>query len=97
MRSFSAKTWFLWIPFGGWNLDLKGYDAVTGGYSEGSTGNAGVAVALGIDTSREDEFFLHFGGPNKKRVRIYYGSNDEHMREILDLIKEATGFRIDRV
>jgi hypothetical protein len=99
---FRRRKWWLWLPVGSFQLDLKGYDTVA--ITEGEDAGRQVAqVAVmtlstlaGESSSLEPMFAIQLEGPRRKPVRIYASANDGELRQIVDMLQAATGFKIER-
>jgi hypothetical protein len=81
----TIRSWLLWIPLGTTTVGLKGYDSICTDYQ------------LQHDGNREyDMFFLELQGPRKAPYRLWSGTNESSMHDLVDLLREGAGLTVTR-
>jgi hypothetical protein len=78
---FSKNQWLLWLPVGKMSVDLNGYDSVATDYTAGDNC---------------DWFYLELQGPQKRPMRLWEGSKEETMHQLVDLLKDTAGLTVKR-
>jgi hypothetical protein len=75
---------FLFLPVGGASHDLSAYRAVLTDY------------AVGDEEESVGTFYLKLAGPGQREVRIFRSSDEEAMKELIDLVVQAGRLEIKR-
>jgi hypothetical protein len=81
--TLTLRSWVLFLPVGRQEVDLDGYTRIVTDFTPGND-------------EAPDVYYVDLEGPHRRPVRVYCGSDERTMHEIIDTIKESTRMEITR-